>query len=180
MDHADWLHNIRSCYERHKRKCERAAAQVSDEDFFRELAPGEASIGVLMRHLGGNLRSRWRDFLTTDGEKTDRDREGEFVVDSASRGEILEEWQSGWQVAFASLDALAASDLSREVSIRGEPMGVVHAIHRNLLHVAYHTGQLILLARHWCGSRWSWLSVPPGQSEAHNEAMRAKHGDWAG
>lgn len=178
MDGSAWLEDVRSLYRRYKSYCERAAAQVSDEDFFTPLAGSPISIAVLMKHLAGNHRSRWRDFLTTDGEKRDRDRESEFTAEGETRASIEALWEEGWAIAFEELSALEPTDLERIVTIRGEPLSVVQAIHRNLTHLAYHTGQIVQLARRFAGDAWQTLSIAPGKSEEYNAAMRAKHGDW--
>lgn len=178
MDGAAWLEEVGSLYRRYKSHCERAAAQVSDEDFFLPVGRSPHSIAVLTKHLGGNHRSRWRDFLTTDGEKRDRDRESEFIAEGETRAAIEARWEEGWAIAFESLAGLEPADLDRTVTIRGEPLSVMQAIHRNLNHVVYHTGQIVQLARHFTGDAWQTLSIAPGKSEEHNAAMRAKYGDW--
>ncbi len=131
-----------------------------------------------MKHVGCNNRSRWRDFRTTDGEKLDRNRESEFIVDSESRSSIHKKWQEGWRIAFETLESLEPADLEKTVTIRGQAHSVVQAIHRNLNHVVYHTGQIVQLARHFTGDAWQTLSIAPGKSEEHNAAMRARYGDW--
>ncbi|UCC45327.1 MAG: DUF1572 family protein [Candidatus Zixiibacteriota bacterium] len=176
MDGQAWLDEVTDQYRGHKDQCERAAAQVSDDSILAVIGPH--SIAILMKHIGGNLRSRWRDFLTTDGEKRDRNRESEFTDAGETRASVLEKWEEGWRVAFASLAALQPTDLERKVTIRGQALSVVQAIHRNLCHVAYHTGQIVLLARYFVGEDWQTLSVAPGQSEEYNAAMRARYGDW--
>lgn len=178
MDGRAWLDEIEAQYLQHRRLCERAAEQVSDADFFTPLGGDMNSVGVLMKHVGGNLRSRWLDFLTSDGEKADRNREGEFTGKAETRASAMAKWDEGWRVALEELRALGPDDLDRSVTIRGEPHPVVRAIHRNLSHVAYHCGQIVLLARHLAGENWKMLSVPRGKSEAYNAAMREKHGDW--
>lgn len=178
MEGRTWLEDVKTLYRQYKGYCERAAAQVSDEDFFTPLAGSPNSIAVLMKHLGGNHRSRWRNFLTTDGEKRDRDRESELTVEGETRASIEARWEAGWAIAFEELAALEPTDLERTVTIRGEPLSVVQAIHRNLTHAAYHTGQIVQLARRFAGEAWQTLSIAPGKSEEFNGAMRAKHGDW--
>lgn len=173
-----WLDDMQALFRQHKRMCERAAAQVSDEDFFASLGRDENSIAVLMKHLAGNHRSRWRDFLTTDGEKRDRDRDSEFTAEGETRASIEALWEEGWGIAFASLAALGPADLERTITIRGEPHTVMRAIHRNLNHAAYHAGQIVQLARHFAGDAWQTLSIAPGKSEEFNAAMRERHGDW--
>ena len=149
-----------------KRLAEKAMAQVSDEDFFTTLDADSNSIAILVKHIGGNLRSRWTDFLSSDGEKPDRRRDSEFEIGpSDTRGKILESWESAWSTLFAALEPLRSADLSREVFIRGEPHSVVRAIHRQLTHYAGHVAQIVLLAKHWAGGRWQTLSIPRGQSE---------------
>jgi hypothetical protein len=176
MDGRIWLDEAIVEYRSHKGQCEGAVVQVSDDEFLA--IPGPHSIAILMKHIGGNLRSRWRDFLTTDGEKRDRNRESEFSAEGETRTSILDRWEEGWSIAFASLGALQPADLERTITIRGQPHPVTQAIHRNLCHVAYHAGHIVLLARTFAGENWQTLSVAPGKSEEHNAAMRAKYGDW--
>jgi uncharacterized damage-inducible protein DinB len=178
MDGRAWLEEVQALYRRYKDYCERTAAQVSDEDFFAVLGRSPNSIAVLMKHLGGNHRSRWRDFLTTDGEKRDRDRESEFAAEGETRSSIQSKWEEGWRIAFETLASLQPADLERMITIRGQPMSVVQAIHRNLNHVVYHTGQIVHLGRHFAGDAWQTLSIAPGKSEEFNAQMRAKYGDW--
>ena len=178
MDGAAWLKEMRSQYRKHKDQCERAANQVSDEDFFLPLGRSPHSLAVLMKHIGGNHRSRWRDFLTTDGEKRDRHREDEFTSEGETRASIHEKWEEGWNIALETLADLKPADLDRTVTIRGEPLSVMQALQRNLNHVVYHTGQIVQLARHFTGDAWQTLSIAVGKSEEFNAAMRAKYGDW--
>jgi len=131
-----------------------------------------------MKHIGGNNRSRWRDFLTTDGEKRDRDRESEFIAEGEGRSSIYEQWEEGWRIAFETLESLEPADLEKTITIRGEPHTVIQALHRNLNHVIYHTGQIVHLARHFTGDAWQTLSIARGKSEEYNADMRAKYGDW--
>ena len=143
---------------------ERAIDQLPDEALFTELA-GSNCIAIVMKHLAGNMRSRWTDFLTTDGEKPDRHRDTEFVLDEADTAPRLRErWQQGWEITLASIGALEPSDLERSVTVRGEPHTVPQAITRQAGHYAYHVGQIVLLARHLAGDDWQYLSVPPGKS----------------
>lgn len=178
MDGREWLDEVEARFRQYKGYCERAAAQVSEEDFFTQLAGSPNSIAILMKHLGGNHRSRWRDFLTTDGEKRDRDRESEFTAEGETRASIEAAWEEGWAIAFRELATLVPADLERTVTIRGEPLSVMQAIQRNLTHASYHTGQIVQLARGFAGDAWQTLSIPPGKSEEYNAAMRAKYGDW--
>jgi hypothetical protein len=139
---------------------ERAIAQVTDEQLTRTLDPESNSIALIVKHLAGNMRSRWTDFLTSDGEKPDRDRDSEFEIPPANRAELMRIWEDGWQRVFAALEPLSDADLSRTVTIRGEPHSVIQAIHRQLAHYAAHTGQIVLLAKHFQSDRWQTLSVP--------------------
>lgn len=144
---------------------EKAVAQISDEDWFRKLDPESNSIALVMKHLAGNMRSRWRDFLTTDGEKPDRDRDSEFEAgESDSVESIRARWDEGWRLVFDAITPLTAKDLSRTVTIRGEPHTVLQAINRQLTHYASHVGQIVLLAKHFAGERWQTLSIPRGKS----------------
>ena len=140
---------------------ERAMAQLKDEELFRTIDPEANSIAVIVKHLRGNMISRWTDFLTTDGEKPDRNRDAEFVLAGGdSRKDVERWWAEGWQVALASLQALRPTDLGTVVTIRGEPLSVLQAILRNLNHAAYHVGQIVLLAKHFRQEDWTSLSIP--------------------
>jgi Protein of unknown function (DUF1572) len=150
-----------------------AIAQASDEELFKTLDPESNSIATVMRHIAGNLRSRFRDFLTSDGEKPDRHRDGEFEMPpGASRESVVAEWESGFAVLFGSLAALTPADLLREVYIRGERFTVVQALHRALTHVASHVGQIVWIAKYLRGSHWKTLSIPRGQSDKLNGPRR--------
>jgi hypothetical protein len=156
-----YLDDIIVQFEKQKELADRAIAQLSDEELFTTIDADSNSIAVLMRHIGGNLRSRFTDFLTSDGEKPDRRRDGEFdVPDGATRQAVVADWESGFARLDASLRALAPDDLSREVLIRGERFSVVQALHRSLAHLASHVGQIVFLAKHLRGSSWRTLSIP--------------------
>ncbi len=178
MDGRAWLDEMINQYRYRKSQCERAIEQVSEAQLFETVGSIPLCLAAQLKHLGGNHRSRWRDFLTTDGEKRDRDRDSEFIVEGETPASIREIWDEGWRITFESLEALEPSDLERRVTIRGEPHTVVEAIERNLGHLAYHTGQIVQLARHFAGDDWQTLSIAPGESEAHNALMREKWGDW--
>ena len=149
---------------RTKRMAERAFEQLDEPDFFFRLSPRQNSIHVIVKHLSGNMRSRWADFLTTDGEKPGRDRESEFVEDVVPRGQILRSWESGWAAVFAALDPLTDADLTRTVRIRGELLTVAEAVVRQVEHYGYHVGQIVFLAKHLESERWTTLSVARGKS----------------
>lgn len=145
---------------------ERAAAQVEEEVWFRSLDPGGNSIALVMKHMAGNMRSRWTDFLTTDGEKPDRKRDSEFETeDSDTAASIRERWDDGWARVFGALEALGPDDLGRTVTVRGESHTVLQAITRQLTHYASHVGQIVFLAKHLAGDRWQTLSIPRGKSQ---------------
>ena len=154
---ADECRNLRSL-------AERAVAQVDDEQFFATLDADANSIAALVKHVGGNLRSRWQDFRTTDGEKPDRRRDGEFITDE-SRADIEALWERGWATLDAALGGLSAADVGTDVVVRGEVIPLPRALARNLAHTAGHVHQVVLLARHWKGPDWQTLSIPRGQSE---------------
>lgn len=139
---------------------ERAVAQLSDEEVFRALDGESNSVAVLMKHVGGNLRSRWTDFLTADGEKADRNRDGEFEAGGETRDVVMTIWNRGFATLEASLQSLQPADLQKSITIRGESLPVVQALHRNLAHTSQHCGQIILLAKHWRGADWKTLSIP--------------------
>ncbi|MDH3404559.1 MAG: DUF1572 domain-containing protein [Acidobacteriota bacterium] len=179
FDGRAWLAEVTRQYRRYKTTCERAAEQVPPALLFETVGRIHLSVGALLKHLAGNHRSRWRDFLTTDGEKPDRHRDGEFVGAGETPESVRRQWDEGWRITFATLESLGPDDLGKTVTIRGEPHTVVQAIQRNLTHLAYHTGQIVQLARHFAGDDWQTLSIPPGESEAHNARKREKWGDWS-
>ncbi len=159
----------------HKRLADDAIAQLSDEQFFATPDPESNSVATIVKHMAGNMRSRFTDFLTTDGEKPDRNRDQEFVTHSgAKRDEVLRRWEQGWHLVFHTLNSLHPEDLERTVTIRGEPHSVLQAINRQVAHYAYHVGQIVFLAKHWKGSDWKTLSVPKGKSQDFNEKMLQK------
>ena len=142
-----------------------ALAQVSDADLFRTLDAETNPIAIVMKHMSGNMRSRWTDFLTSDGEKPDRRRDAEFEHESGdTAGSLRARWEQGWALCFAAIEPLTTADLRRTVTIRGEPHTVLQAIARQVSHYAYHVGQIVYLARHLAGERWRSLSIPKGMS----------------
>ena len=158
-----------------KELAERAVARVSDRQLTETLDADGNSVAVLIQHMAGNLRSRWTDFLTTDGEKPDRDRDAEFeVAAGVDRADLLGRWEEGWSRLFEALRDLAPADLQRTVYVRAEPHSVPQAIHRQMTHHAYHVGQLVLLARHFAAGSWESLSVPRGKSRERNAEMFAQ------
>jgi hypothetical protein len=166
-----YLDEIRRQLRGHKRMAENAMAQLEDQEFFATLDPESNSIAVLVKHIVGNARSRFTDFLTTDGEKPDRFRDREFEITAATtRAEVLDWWDQGWSIVFATLDGLKPDDLTRTVTIRQEPHTVMQALNRALAHYAQHIGQMVFLARHLRSAEWQTLSIPRGKSEEFKTA----------
>ncbi len=156
-----------------KKVADRAMAQTSEADFFAALDAESNSIALIVKHLAGNMRSRWTDFLTSDGEKPDRHRDSEFLIEPGDTREDLERrWNEGWNLVLSAIEPLSAEDLTKTVQIRGEPHSVLKAINRQVAHYAYHVGQLVFLAKHFAGSEWKTLSIPRGKSEEVNARMR--------
>jgi hypothetical protein len=170
---AHFLENARFETRRLKELAEKAIAQVDDSLLHHALDPESNSLAVLMQHLGGNLTSRWTRFLETDGEKPDRNRDGEFETNRAlTRQVLMEIWERGWSRCFESLDSLTPDDLSKRVRIRGEEHTVPQAIQRQIVHSAYHVGQIVFLAKHLTSARWTSLSIPRGRSRGLKGAYR--------
>jgi uncharacterized protein DUF1572 len=157
----------------YKKLAERAMAQIRDEQLFTVLDPEMNSIAVLVKHMAGNMRSRWTDFLTSDGEKPDRDRDSEFLDPPPTREALMKLWEQGWECVFSALDPLPDEDLKRAVTIRGEAHSVMQTINRQLAHYAYHCGQIVLLAKHHQRDKWQSLSVPRGKSNSFNRQVFA-------
>ena len=163
---AHYLEEARRQMRGHKRMGEGAMAQLRDEDFFVTLDPESNSVAILVKHLAGNMRSRFSDFLTTDGEKPDRFRDQEFELTPATnRAEVMKWWEEGWARVFAAIDSLKPEDVMRIVTIRGEPHTVLQAINRQIAHYAQHIGQIVFLAKHFRSSEWKSLTIPRGKSE---------------
>jgi hypothetical protein len=157
----------------YKKLGERAMAQVTDEQLIAVLDGEMNSIAVIVKHMAGNMRSRWTDFLTSDGEKPDRNRDSEFVEPPVTREALLGMWEEGWQCLFGALEPLSEEDLQRTVTIRGEAHSVMQAIHRQIAHYSYHVGQIVLLAKHFKRDEWQSLSVPRRQSAEFNRRVVA-------
>lgn len=156
-----------------KKLADSALAQATDDDLFRSLDGESNSIAVIMRHCAGNMRSRWRDFLTTDGEKPDRQRDQEFEPPPVrSRDAVVAEWEAGWDLAISTVESLNVDDLLRTVSLNGERMTVLTAIGRGVRHYATHVGQIIMLVKHFRGSQWQSISIPRGRSQEFLARMR--------
>lgn len=160
-------------FQKIKQLADRAIAQLTDDQLHARLDAEANSVAVLMAHMAGNMRSRWTDFLTTDGEKPWRTRDAEFEPPPLSRADLVAEWEAGWQVLFDALAALTDDDLARTVTIRGEAQSALAAIVRQVGHYAGHAHQIVLLAKHLRGGEWTVLSIPRGQSAAYTAAARA-------
>ena len=159
----------------YKSLAERAIAQVTDEQLTTTLDIEMNSIAQIVKHMAGNMRSRWTDFLTSDGEKPNRNRDSEFEEPPRTREETVKMWEAGWGYVFEALEPLTDADLSRTVTIRGEAHSVMQAINRQLAHYSYHTGQIVMLAKHLRGAEWKTLSVPRGRSgEFHRRVLEGK------
>jgi Protein of unknown function (DUF1572) len=160
------LSEILDRFRKVKSQADRALAQVRGDELFVALDAESNSLAVIMKHMAGNMRSRWTGFLVSDGEKRDRHRDVEFeILGNEGRDEIFRQWEQGWQCLFAALEPLSAEDLARSVAIRGEPHTVPQAIFRQLAHYAEHTGQMVFLAKHLRSREWQTLSIPRGKSE---------------
>jgi uncharacterized damage-inducible protein DinB len=160
----------------HKRLADDAIAQLSDQQFFALPDPESNSVAIIVKHIAGNLRSRFTGFLTSDGEKPDRHRDEEFLMTpETTRQQLLQWWEQNWQLLFETINSLQPEDLERRVTIRGQPLSVLQALNRAVSHCAYHVGQIAFLAKHWKGAEWKSLSVPKGQSEQFNAKLFAKY-----
>lgn len=165
-------------FRNYKKLAERAIEQVNADEFFAAIDAEANSIAVIVKHLGGNLRSRWADFLTSDGEKADRFRDSEFVAENDKRESLDALWETGWNALFGTLESLRVEDFGKTVKIRGEDFSVVKAMNRSLAHTAYHVGQITFLAKHFRASDWKTLSIPRGKSGEFN-AFLAENKDQA-
>lgn len=168
-----YIEDALSLFRYYKRLAERAMEQVSDEQLFAPIDQEANSIAVIVKHMAGNMRSRWTNFLTTDGEKPDRFRDSEFVAPLATRKDLMAMWEDGWGRVFSAIDPLTDSDLARTVTIRGEAHSVMQAINRQLAHYPHHVGQIVLLAKHFASDHWQSLSVPRNKSAEFNRKVVA-------
>jgi uncharacterized damage-inducible protein DinB len=157
----------------YKHLAERAMAQVPDDALTTTLDVESNSIAIIVKHMTGNMRSRWTDFLTTDGEKPDRNRDTEFESPAATRDQLTAQWEAGWRYVFDALASLTDADLGRTVLIRNEPHSVTQAINRQIAHYSYHVGQIVFLAKHFASANWTSLSVPRGKSAEATAKIRA-------
>ncbi len=165
--HTDAIQSFRN----YKTMAERAMEQVSNEEFFRQIDPEANAIAVIVKHIAGNLNSRWRDFLATDGEKPERNRDAEFEIVDDTRESLMEFWEAGWQTLFDNIGPLTKQDFEKTITVRGEIHTIVEAINRQLAHYPYHIGQIVLLAKHFRSEDWKTLSVPKNKSAEFNQYL---------
>jgi hypothetical protein len=168
-----YIEDALAVFHYYKRLAERAMEQVSDEQLFTAIDREANSIAVIVKHMTGNMRSRWTDFLTSDGEKPDRDRDSEFVEPAATRERLIATWEDGWKCVFTAVEPLTDADLGRIVTIRGEAHSVMQAINRQLAHYPHHVGQIVFLAKHFACDHWQSLSVPRNKSAEFNRKVEA-------
>jgi hypothetical protein len=166
-----YLEDSLTLFRYYKKLAEGAMAQVTDEQLFALLDPEANSIAIVVKHMAGNMRSRWTDFLTSDGEKPDRHRDTEFEDPPATREALMQFWQAGWNCLFGALEPLSEADTGRRVTIRGEAHSVMQAVNRQVAHYSYHVGQIVLLAKHFQHAQWRSLSVPRGKSGEFNRKV---------
>jgi hypothetical protein len=168
-----YIEDSLSVLRQYKQLAERAMEQVTDEQLFVALDEESNCIAIIVKHMVGNMRSRWTDFLTTDGEKPDRNRDSEFEAPPTTRKELLDLWEDGWKLVFAALEPLSDEDMTRTVTIRGEAHSVMQAVNRQVAHYALHVGQIILLAKHLARDRWQSISIPRNRSADFNRGVAA-------
>jgi hypothetical protein len=168
---ASYLEDAVAVFHYYKKLAERAMAQVTDEQLLEVLDEEANSIAVVVKHMAGNMRSRWTDFLASDGEKPDRDRDSEFMEPPATRAALMKLWNDGWACLFQALEPLSEADLGRTTTIRGEAHSVTQAVNRQIAHYAYHCGQIVLLAKHFQRGQWRSLTIPRSRSAEFNQRV---------
>jgi Protein of unknown function (DUF1572) len=168
-----YLKDSISLFQYYKKLGENAIAQCPDAGLFGTLDEENNSIAIVVKHMTGNMRSRWTDFLTSDGEKPNRDRDSEFEAPPKTRAEILDLWDAGWKCVFTALEPLTDASMTKTVTIRGEGHSVMQAINRQIAHYAYHVGQIVLLAKHFAGANWKALTIPKKKSADFNADVGA-------
>jgi Protein of unknown function (DUF1572) len=174
----NYLDDSRSAMRAYKKLAEKAIAQLRDEEFFVALDEEANSVAVVMKHMAGNMISRWTDFLTSDGEKPDRNRDIEFVIEPhTTKDDVIAYWERGWKCVLDALEPLRPEDCEKTVLIRGEKHTIVQAINRQLMHYAYHIGQIVYLAKHFRSAEWTSLSVPRNRSAEFNAYVSARPGE---
>jgi hypothetical protein len=173
----NYFEDALSALRAYKKLTEKAIAQMQDEEFFVTLDEESNSVAVIMKHMAGNMISRWTDFLTSDGEKPNRNRDMEFVIESeTTKDDVLAYWERGWASVFEALEPLRPEDFEKKVMIRGEEHTIVQAINRQLMHYAYHVGQIVFLAKHFRSVEWKSLSIPRNRSAEFNAHLKSQPG----
>jgi uncharacterized protein DUF1572 len=173
----NYFQDALSSFRAYKKLAEKAIAQLQDEEFFITLDEEANSVAVIMKHIAGNMLSRWTDFLTSDGEKPNRNRDMEFVIESqTTKDDVLAYWERGWASLFAALEPLRPEDFEKTVKIRGEEHTIVQAINRQMMHYAYHVGQIVFLAKHFRSAEWKSLSIPRNKSAQFNAYLTNQPG----
>ncbi|MCU0240565.1 MAG: DUF1572 domain-containing protein [Pyrinomonadaceae bacterium] len=173
----NYLSDAIQSFRNYKKLADKAIAQVSDEDFFRQIDAESNSIAIIIKHIAGNQISRWTDFLTTDGEKDFRNRDSEFISENETRESLLGFWERGWKCLFDALESLSVDDFSKTITIRGQAHTICEAINRQLTHYPMHIGQIIFLAKHFSSADWQTLSVPKNKSAQFNQFIADKKGE---
>src|SRR5579862_9669861 len=166
-----YLEDSLAVFRQYKKHAEAAMAQLTDEQLTKAIDPESNSIAIIVKHMAGNMRSRWTDFLTTDGEKPDRNRDTEFEAPAATREDLMKQWEMGWACLFSALEPLTDADLSRKVTIRGEAHSVMQAINRQMGHYSMHCGQIVFLAKHLAHEKWKALTIPRNRSSDYNRRV---------
>jgi uncharacterized protein DUF1572 len=166
-----YLEDSLAVFRQYKKHAEAAMAQLTDEQLTMAIDPESNSIAIIVKHMAGNMRSRWTDFLTTDGEKPDRNRDTEFEAPAATREDLMKQWEMGWACLFSALEPLTDADLSRKVTIRGEAHSVMQAINRQMGHYSMHVGQIVFLAKHLAHEKWKALTIPKNRSSDYNRRV---------
>ena len=173
----NYLDDSRAAMRAYKKLADKALAQLKNDEFFITLDAESNSVAVVMKHMAGNMISRWTDFLTSDGEKPDRNRDMEFLIEQhTTKDDMIAYWERGWKCVFDALEPLRPEDCEKKVMIRGEEHTIVQAINRQLMHYAYHIGQIVFLAKHFRSAEWTSLSIPKNRSAACNEYLTSKPG----
>lgn len=183
MVERSYLQDVQRQLRKYKELADKAVGQTDDDHFFATLDEECNSIALVMKHVAGNMRSRWTDFLIADGEKPDRHRDSEFAIeDGDTREHLIARWNDAWELTLSTIGELDEADLARVVTVRGEPHSVLEAINRQLTHYSYHIGQIVLLAKHYAGDGWQSLSIPRGRSadvDVFNRATMRPEADSA-
>ena len=171
------IESLLSEYNRYKKLAEEALEQVGEDDLSKKIGPEDNSISINFFHISGNFKSRLSDFLESDGEKSWRNRDKEFVDRKVCKEELLKIWYEGWEVCLETINSLDDEDIDKIVTVRGEKLSVIDALHRSLAHTAYHVGQIVFMAKACAGSQWETMSIPRGKSEEYNREVMQRHSE---